>query len=219
MKVVIIASTGGGVISRLLPVPFFRERILSVVSDRPCGAIDVAQKFGVPAKIFPSEGGLAFSNSLVHAYRDEGIDLFVSFYTRLFRGEFLTFSHGRLVNLHPSLLPACPGMDGFGDTVRSGAKFIGATLHYIDEGTDTGDPIIQAVTPFNPGISLQENRHKVFIQQCKMLLQLFAWVESRRLSFSPEKHSYVIGARYDVGEFSPNLDFPLALDFDADLCT
>ncbi|MDA1381029.1 formyltransferase family protein [Plesiomonas shigelloides subsp. oncorhynchi] len=73
--------------------------------------------------------------------------LFISFYTRLLSDVFLKAHPHRVINFHPSILPACPGMDGFGDTLKSGALFIGSTVHFIDEGMDTGKPILQAAFP------------------------------------------------------------------------
>lgn len=80
-----------------------------------------------------------------------------------------------MINFHPSILPACPGMDGFGDTLKSGALFIGSTVHFIDEGMDTGKPILQAAFPRNPGESITKLRHRVFLQQVISLLQVVDW--------------------------------------------
>src|SRR5688500_12583445 len=97
IRMIIIASTNGGVISKLLPVPYFRERVQCVVTDRPCGAIEVAEKFAVPVEIIPCKNGLEFSDALVDRFCDDRIDLFVSFYKRLFQGRLLSFARGRLL--------------------------------------------------------------------------------------------------------------------------
>jgi phosphoribosylglycinamide formyltransferase 1 len=214
IRIVIIASTSGGVISQLLPLPYFHERIACVVADRQCGAIDVATKFDVPSIVIPSNDGLEFSNALSDRFLTDEIDLFVSFYKKMFRGSFLEQAHGRLVNLHPSILPACPGKDGFGDTLRSGAKFIGATIHYVDQGLDTGCPIIQSACAYNPNDSIEKNRHKVFVHQCKMLLQVIRWCEQDRLRIDKNGYSYVRNAIYESGQFSPSIDFSEAEFFD-----
>ncbi len=206
MDFVVIASTGGAVLENLLNNEFFRDRIRCVVSDRECGAIDVASKFGVPYKIFYAADGLVFSNFLLNEFRYCAPDLFVSFYTRLFRGEFISFANHRLVNMHPSILPAFPGSDGFGGAIRYGAKFVGATIHVVDEGMDTGFPIIQGSIPLDPQRSESEVRHLVFQQQCKMLLQLITWVDQKRLVFNRRGQPIISGAKYELGEFSPNLE-------------
>lgn len=208
MQFVVIASTNGSVLAALLKNDYFRSRIRCVVSDRPCAALTVAAEFGVPHKLYATGDGLKFSDFLLNEYQDHPPDLFICFYTRLLRGAFLAFAQGRLVNVHPSILPAFPGLHGFEDSVKAGSRFVGSTIHYVDHGMDTGIPILQAAAPFNPEKTLAENRHIVFIQQCKMVLQLIKYVEEKRIEDGANglaiKH-----VSYQIGEFSPNLDADL----------
>lgn len=206
IKIVVIISTGGGVLAALLKNNFAKNKIVEVVSDRDCGAIAVANTNSIPNFVLQTNDSLAFSNFLLDRYKHATIDLFVSFYTKLIKGDFLTFANNKLINLHPSLLPACPGMNGFEDTVKSRAKFIGSTIHFIDSGIDTGAPIIQAAIPFDPKLSIADNRHKIFIQQYKMLLQTIRWLEEERLQIDSDGNPFVMNASYNVDEFSPNLD-------------
>lgn len=206
MDFIVITSTSGGVLSTLLNNPYFKNRIRCVVSDRDCGAIEIAAQFNIPYTVYKTSDNLEFSDFLLNEYRDKEPDLFVAFYTRLFCGEFLHFSERKLVNVHTSILPACPGMRGFENTIKSNSKFIGATIHLVDEGIDTGSPIIQAAAPYNPNKTLEDNRHTVFVQQCKMLLQLIKYVEEDRLEYDHLGRPFVRNAQYKIGEFSPNLD-------------
>lgn len=212
VNVVVIASTEGGVIGRLLEVPYFKRRLRCVVSDRNCGAIDVAEKNGIPTKVHLTKDALEFSEYVLSEYRNDPPELFISFYTKLFRGGLIDFARNRLINMHPSILPACPGRDGFGDTIKSGSKFIGATIHMIDRGVDTGCPIIQSAAPLNPNESLGHNRHVVFMQQCKMLLQVIRWTEQGRIYFDGDGRALIKDCKYQVGEFAPNLDFDLCAE-------
>jgi len=212
MKFVVVISTAGGVLSVLLRNSYFRQRIQCVVSDRRCAALDLAGEFGVPVVLHETRDGLEFSNFLLERYRADSPALFVSFYTRLFRGPFIAFARHKLVNLHPSILPACPGPDGFNETIRSKSRFVGATVHFVDAGVDTGTPIIQSASPYDPGKSLADNRHTVFMQQCKMLLQTIKYFEEERLVLDDDDNVFVRGARYAIGEFAPNLDDDLPLD-------
>jgi phosphoribosylglycinamide formyltransferase-1 len=211
-KIVVIASTAGSVLSKLLELSYFREKIHCVVSDRECGAIEIAKRYSVPTLIEKTNNGSVFSDFLHQHFKNEGVDLYVSFYTRLFSGDFIQDNKYKLINLHPSILPACPGMDGFGDTINSGARFIGSTIHLVNSGIDTGLPIIQSAVPYNPILELTENRHKIFIQQCKMLLQVINWFEEERVIFETSQ-VIIKNAQYYLGEYSPNLDFDLALNF------
>jgi phosphoribosylglycinamide formyltransferase-1 len=203
---VVIVSTAGSVLSNLLRNPYFRRRIRCVVSDRDCGAIEKAAAFNVPVTVCKTDSGLEFSDFIVKMFSNDPPALFVSFYTRLFRGELLRFARHKLVNLHPSILPACPGQDGFGDTIKARSRFIGATVHLVDEGIDTGPPIIQSAAPYNPEMTLAENRHTVFVQQCKMLLQTIKYFDEERIIIDDLQNVRIEGARYAPGEFSPNLD-------------
>jgi phosphoribosylglycinamide formyltransferase 1 len=208
MKVVIVISTAGSVLKRLVSVPYFKERISYVVSDRECLAIANSKNENLNTIVLPSKTGLEFCDSMFNFFEDKSVDLFVSFYTKLIKGKFLEKYSGKIINLHPSILPACPGMDGFGDTIKSGSKFVGSTVHFIDAGMDTGLPIIQAARPYCRLDRIDLARHQVFLQQCKSLLQVVRWLEEGRITGST-----VLGAEYEIGEYSPNLDFDLAINF------
>lgn len=207
-RIVIIVSTGGAVLSKVLEVQEVKEMIQLVVSDRQCGAIKLAEKHGIPTMIIESQNGNDFSKKLVDFFGKHEVGLFISFYTRLLSQCFLSRFENRVLNFHPSILPACPGMDGFGDTIRSGSKFIGATVHFVDEGMDTGKPLIQSCYPLDHTKSISENRHRVFVQQCKMLIQISQWFKFNRIYGQD-----ILNAKYEFSEFNPNLDSELALEF------
>jgi len=212
LKFVIVISTGGGVLSKLLELTYFKERLLEVISDRQCGAIDIAIKHNIPYKIIPAKNGEEFSKNLLTTVDPNNVDIVISFYTKLFSGDFLKKWAGKLINNHPSILPACPGMNGFEDTIASGSKFIGATVHLVDDGIDTGAPIIQSVIPLDNSKNIDELRHIVFIHQCKILLQTIKWYEEGRIVIIDNKVT-ISNSQVDEGFFSPKLDFTEALNF------
>ncbi len=206
-KIVLISSTNGSVISTVLK-KHHRKSIYSLVSDRKCGALEKALSLGIPRKLLSSDTGLEFSDKLYQLYKAENIDLFISFYTKIFSGKFLNLTKDKLINFHPSILPACPGLDGFGDTIKSGGQFIGSTVHFIDSDIDTGKPILQAITPLVPSLAIKDHRHKVFIQQCKMFIQIIEWLEGNRIT-----PNGITNAKYNFSEFVPNLESPFAIKF------
>jgi phosphoribosylglycinamide formyltransferase-1 len=214
IRVAVIASTGGAVYKAVARTSFVRDRIAVVISDRDCGAIDAARDYGHRSAILPYHGGVAFSDAVLDLLEGADIGLAVSFYTRLFRGRLLESYCGRLVNFHPSILPAAPGVDGFGDTIRAGSRFIGSTVHLVDEGVDTGRPLLQAACPNNPALSLTQRRHRIFQQQCQSLIQTIAWFENGRVQVVGGEVA-ISDACYAMSEFSPNLDCPEAIAFDA----
>ncbi|ATJ83145.1 formyltransferase family protein [Halomonas beimenensis] len=204
--IIVIASTNGAVFDRAMYVEECRKNISMLISDRHCGAVESAIHHGVPAVVLDSSSGEQFSEALHEYFNGKAVDFFISSYTRVFAGRFLEKYQGRIVNFHPALLPACPGLDGFGDTVRSGCQFIGSTAHFVDEGIDTGKPILQAVAPYDPHASLEHNRHKVYVQLCKMFVQTVDWMAQGRIG-----PGGVIGGSYLSSEFIPNLESAAAL--------
>lgn len=204
MKVAVVASTQGSVYRETCRRnPFVRSVIGQVVSDRPCGALVAAAEFGHARVLIDERNGEVFSSRLCEHLQATNVDVVVSFFTRLFRAPVVDAFAGRLVNFHPSILPACPGMDGFGDTLRSGALFVGSTVHFVDSGVDTGLPLLQACIPRDPSLSETELRHRVFVQQCRSLVQVLRWFDEQRVrpQWPPVAH-----ASYVPAEFAPNLD-------------
>src|SRR6185369_17337775 len=124
MKFVIVISTGGSVINQLLYNDFFKTRIHSVVSDRECPAVPKALAHGTVTRIFPEPDKEKFSGLVLDYLKQNGIDYAISFYSKLFVGELLSEYHDRIINLHPSLLPAFKGLHGFDDAIKHGARYV-----------------------------------------------------------------------------------------------
>jgi phosphoribosylglycinamide formyltransferase-1 len=104
-------------------------------------------------------------------------------------------------------------MHGFQDSVASRAHFLGSTVHFVDEGVDSGPPILQGVIPYDPHRDVKAHRHLVFLQQCKSLLQVVAWIAAGRLARNEDGRVLVRDARYAFSEFVPNLDSSDAIHF------
>lgn len=208
MKLVFICSTNGSVIRESINTGFLDEYDIEIVSDRSCGVIEYAISDNIKYTILKSSTGAEFSEKIYKEYSNESDVLFISFYTKILTSPLVRAHSTRLINFHPSILPACPGMDGFGDTIRSGAKFVGSTVHLIDLGIDTGLPILQAAYPNNVDCEIKLLRHRVFLQQVISLIQVCAWYNEGRIQ-KDKKGIFVSNAVYDISEFSPNLDIEL----------
>lgn len=86
------------------------------------------------------------------ALRDAQVDLVVlAGFMRILKGEFLRAFEGRVVNIHPSLLPSFPGLAAWKQALDYGVKFTGCTVHYVDQGVDTGPIICQRAVPVLDG--------------------------------------------------------------------
>jgi phosphoribosylglycinamide formyltransferase 1 len=205
IRVVVAASTGGAVLGRLLEVPGFRSRIVSVVADRACGAIAKAQAAGVPSTVGPCPDGATFSAALLDHLDAVEADYLVLFYTRLLSGPLLDRYAGRIVNLHPSLLPAFPGLHPFDDALAAGTRFVGTTIHFVDASTDGGPVIAQTCTPADPTVDRAVLRHELFVHQCRSLLQVVEWLEAGRVRIDGST-VVVEGASYADPHYSPSLE-------------
>jgi len=212
LRCVITASTGGGVMSGCLKNPFFKSLIHSVVCDQPCGAFERARAHGVPVELFEASTGEEFCDRLREYLVAEGIDYVFSFYTRFYSESMRLAFPDRIVNLHPSLLPAFKGNDAWEYVSAYGARFAGSTVEFIYERMDEGKIIMQALCPWDANKPTDFTRHRVFVQQCQSLLQVAKWLCDQRITTNGCR-VIVRGARFDSSEFSPALDFPDAVNF------
>tara|TARA_E500000178_G_C17023835_1_gene756940 strand:- start:2672 stop:3340 length:669 start_codon:yes stop_codon:yes gene_type:complete len=203
MKIVFIISTGGAVLNKLLEHNNVRQKTLCVVSDRDCDGIEKAKLHNVPVEILNASSGDEFSKLLDEYFNFTDI-IYISFYTKLLYSKFLNGRQGYVFNCHPSILPACKGLDGFGDTLRSNSLFIGCTLHEINEELDGGRSVIQCALPLDRSLKKEKNRHKVFLMQYYSTLQFLKWTFDG--NFKAGKNWKILSPKYKEGIFSPNLD-------------
>jgi phosphoribosylglycinamide formyltransferase 1 len=140
--------------------------VAAVASNRKDAyALERARAAGIPTATFALD---------CHATRDErdlvmatwleehGVDLVVlAGYMHLLTKPFLDRFPGRIVNVHPSLLPAFPGAHAIADALAAGVATTGVTVHYVDEGLDSGPIIRQEEVPVEPRATLEERIHAV----------------------------------------------------------
>lgn len=153
-RIVVLASGNGTNLQAILDSLHGRDGIavVGVGSDkREARALRRAREAGVPTSVFPRE---EFADRVVRdvAMGDwvEGLgpDLVVlAGYMQLLSPEFVGRFRDRIVNVHPALLPAFPGLDAVGQALEAGVDVTGVTVHFVDEGVDTGPPILQREVP------------------------------------------------------------------------
>ncbi len=205
LRFAMVVSTSGSVMNEVLKDDFVRSRVQLIVVDRSGVAQEKAQSYGIPTTIVSNENVDRFCIRVRKLFDDLAIDYVFSFYTSFFSADFRDAYRDRILNFHPSLLPAFKGMDGFGDTVRYPARFAGNTVELIADVMDEGKIVMQTACPVDPGAPTESIRHQVFVQQCKALLQVARWLQEGRIAV--EGHRVVVrGATYDCASFSPGLD-------------
>ncbi len=151
-RVAVLVSGSGTNLQALLDDPQIRPHVALVLSDRPgVFALERASSAGVDgAVIVPADFGdrAAFEEAVATLLRDRGIDVIVSAgYMRVLGASVLDAYAGRWLNVHPSLLPAFPGMHGVRDALAYGAKVTGVTVFLVDAGVDTGPVVLQEAIP------------------------------------------------------------------------
>src|SRR5216683_2753061 len=138
--------------------------IAAVASNRPdAGALARADAAGIPNRVFDAGGypdRAARDRELADWLQLRGVDFVVlAGYMHLLTAPFLARFPGRIVNVHPSLLPAFPGAHAIDDALAAGVETTGVTIHYVDEGLDTGAVILQEEVAVEPHETLVERIH------------------------------------------------------------
>ncbi len=125
--------------------------IALVLSNRPgAPGLAWAREQGLPVCELPSAGRERedYDREVVARLRSAGVELVaLAGYMRLLSGVLLDAYPGRILNIHPSLLPAFPGLDAQQQAIEYGVKFSGCTVHFVDESLDGGPVLVQAVVP------------------------------------------------------------------------
>jgi phosphoribosylglycinamide formyltransferase 1 len=147
-RIAVLVSGSGTNLQALLDDPVCGPRIALVLSDRPgVKALDRAETRDVEWSVLEPgdfEGREAFDRAVADLLRDRGIDVVVTAgYLRLLGPAVLEAYRGRWLNVHPSLLPAFPGMHGVADALAYRVKVTGVTVFLVDEGMDTGPVVLQ----------------------------------------------------------------------------
>jgi phosphoribosylglycinamide formyltransferase-1 len=140
--------------------------VCAVASNRPqARALERAAAAGVAANTFQLEGFAdreQRDTTMANWLQEQGVRLVVcAGYMHLLTPIFLERFRERIVNVHPSLLPAFPGSNAIGDALAAGVETTGVTVHLVDEGIDTGPVIAQEPVPVEPRETLAERIHEV----------------------------------------------------------
>jgi phosphoribosylglycinamide formyltransferase-1 len=118
---------------------------LVICNKEGAPVIERARKLGVPCEIIVRTGTKAEQEeTVIGLLKKNNVEwLFLAGYMAILSPAFIGAYKSRIINIHPSLLPQFPGKDGYGDAFRAGVEKSGVTLHYVDEGVDTGPVIAQ----------------------------------------------------------------------------
>jgi phosphoribosylglycinamide formyltransferase-1 len=169
--------------------------VLSNREDAP--GIAMALKRGIPARVIPSKGlqREEYDRLVVAALQEKQVDLVcLAGYMRLLSPHFVSAFRNRILNIHPSLLPAFPGMEAQRQALEHGVKFTGCTVHFVDENLDAGPVVLQAAVPVLDADTAETlsarilaEEHRIYSEAVRIVLEGRYRMEGRRVLTAAEK--------------------------------
>ena len=146
--------------------------VVAVYSDNPEAYIlERARLRGVPAEVLDCQGyknkfPLETQAALAERLQELRVDLIcLAGFMRLVKAPLLEAFPRRILNIHPALLPAFPGVEAWKQALQAGAARTGCTVHYVDAGMDTGEVIMQAQVPVLPGDTAESLHARIQVQE------------------------------------------------------
>lgn len=185
MKKIGVLLSGRGsnfeAIARNIQAGKLDAEIAIVLSNREAApGLDIARELGLPALAIPSRGmdREVYDKLLIEKLNECGVELVcLAGYMRLLSAGFVRAFEGRILNIHPSLLPAFPGLDAQHQAIDHGVKIAGCTVHFVDEFLDAGPIVLQASvpvldedTPATLSARILEQEHRIYTEALRIVL-------------------------------------------------
>lgn len=157
LPIVVLVSGSGTLLQSIIDNQGTGYTVVGVVADGQCPALGRAEAAGIPAECVPLTPGAdraEWNRRLAGVVEKLQPQLVVSAgFMKILGPDFLAVFSGRIINTHPALLPAFPGAHAVRDALAYGVKVTGPTVHFVDEGVDTGPIIAQEPVKVMPGES------------------------------------------------------------------
>jgi phosphoribosylglycinamide formyltransferase-1 len=173
------------------------EIAIVIANKASAGGLEIARQRGIPMRAIPSQGmdREAYDKLLVDELRTHEVELVcLAGFMRLLSANFVRAFPNRVLNIHPSLLPAFPGLDAQRQALEHGVKVTGCTVHFVDEFLDSGPIILQSAVPvldrdtvetLSARILLQE--HSIYSQAIQLIAEDRVTIEERRVLICEEE--------------------------------
>lgn len=173
--------------------------IAIVLSNREnAPGLERARARGIEAKAIPSKGleREPYDKLVVAALKEAGIDLVcLAGYMRLISPYFVSAFPNRILNIHPSLLPAFPGLEAQRQALEHGAKISGCTVHFVDENLDAGPIVFQAAVAIADSDTVEalsakilREEHRIYAEAVRIVLEGRFRIEGRRVITTGERN-------------------------------
>ncbi|MDD4732788.1 MAG: phosphoribosylglycinamide formyltransferase [Desulfovibrio sp.] len=189
LPIAVLVSGGGSnlqsIIDRIESGTLDAE-IRLVLSNKPDAyGLTRARNHGIPAVALEHTrygSREEFDQAMVRTIRDHGAEsVILAGFMRILTSEFLNAFPGRVLNIHPALLPSFPGAHGQRDAADYGVRIAGCTVHFVDEKMDHGPVIIQAAVPARPGEDEETLGGRILTLEHRIYPQAVQWLAQGRL--------------------------------------
>jgi phosphoribosylglycinamide formyltransferase 1 len=175
------------------------EIAIALSNREDARGIEKARALGIEARVISSKGleREAYDKLVVAALQEKRVDLVcLAGYMRLLSPQFVAAFHNRILNIHPSLLPAFPGLEAQRQALEHGAKFSGCTVHFVDENLDAGPIVLQACVPIEDSDTpetlserILREEHRIYAEAVRIVLEGKFRVEGRRVLITSDDAS------------------------------
>jgi phosphoribosylglycinamide formyltransferase-1 len=204
LKIGVLASGSGSNLQAIIDAinaGLLHARIVCVISDlEDARALDRARDEAIPCRYISAEpyktklDGRAEEEYLQCLREHEAQVVALAGFMRIVKKGILKTFRNRILNIHPSLLPAFPGVESWTQALNYGVKITGCTVHLVDEGTDTGPiiiqkpvPVLEDDTPESLHARIQEQEHVAYPEALQMMGDGRLSVQGRRVRISPKR--------------------------------
>lgn len=157
-----------------------KAEIRIVFSNKPnAPGLVLARKLGFKAEVLEMTGldRTAYDQKVASLLLDNGVELVcLAGYMRILSGAFVSKFPNHILNIHPSLLPAFPGLDAQHQALAHGVKVTGCTVHFVDDGLDSGPILLQAPVPVSDDDTVETLSHRILIEEHRLYSEAIAWV-------------------------------------------
>ena len=166
--------------------------IAVVISDRKNAyALTRAERVGIPTQIVRAqdfENRVDFDAEISRLIEQYAAELIVlAGFMKLFQPPFVRKYQNRIINVHPTLLPAFPGAHPVADTLAYGVKITGVTVHFVDEGIDSGPIIAQATVPVLDTDDEESLHNRIQVEEHKLYPEVIKWYAQGKLKIKGRK--------------------------------
>jgi phosphoribosylglycinamide formyltransferase-1 len=212
LRVGVLISGRGSNLQALIDAaadPSYPAEIALVISNRPeAQGLPRAAQAGIPHQVIAERDRAGFAAVADGALREHGVELVaLAGFMRLLDAGFVAAWHDRMINIHPSLLPAFPGLHPQRQALMAGVRFSGCTVHFVRVEVDTGPIIAQAVVPVRDGDDEERLSARILAAEHRLYPLALRLYAEGRLKIDGNRVAVAGGTAPEIAAFNPSEAF------------